>query len=183
MTEQDILDLIKNDNKMMEVLEIAEKLNLSDWLVGSGFVRNKIWNHLSGRHTDYLDVTDIDVVYFDPNGNDQKRDQELMEKLGIETGLEWEIRNNAYKYKSNERSEYATSEDVISAWPETVTAIGVRLTNGVLGLIAPYGIEDIVNFVVRPSPQYKDGVERIKERVAKKKWLDKWPQIQLELKG
>lgn len=70
---------------------------------------------------------------------------------------------------------------MIAHWPETVTAIGVRIENGDLKLIAPYGIEDIVNFVVRPSPKYKDGVERIRERVAKKKWLEKWPNVRLEL--
>ena len=104
-----------------------------------------------------------------------------MEKLGFETGLEWEIRNNAFKYKSDERSEYATSKDVISAWPETVTAIGVKLDNGVLKLVAPYGIVDIINFVIKPSPKYKDGIERIKERVTKKKWLEKWPKLRLEI--
>lgn len=181
MTEQDILKLIKEDSLMMNVLERAEKLNVPNWLIGSGFVRNKVWNHLSGRETEGIDATDIDLVYFDPTSNDQTRDEVLMQILQEETGLEWELQNKAYNYKSDTRSEYTSEEDVIAHWPETVTAIGVRIENGDLRLIAPYGIKDIVNFVVRPSPKFKDGVERIRERVAKKKWLEKWPSIRLEL--
>lgn len=181
MTEQDILNLIKEDPLMMGVLERAEKLNLSNWLIGSGFVRNKVWNHLSGRKIEGIDATDIDLVYFNVTSNDQTRDELLMQTLHKETGLDWELQNKAYNYKSDTRSEYTSEEDVIAHWPETVTAIGVRIENGDLKLIAPYGIEDIVNFVVRPSPKYKDGVERIRERVAKKKWLEKWPNLKLEL--
>ncbi len=181
MTEQDILNLIKEDRLMMDVLERAEKLELPNWLIGSGFVRNKVWNHLSGRETEGIDATDIDLVYFDQTNNDQTRDELLMQTLYQETGLDWELRNNAYNYKSDARSDYTSEEDVIAHWPETVTAIGVRIENGSLRLIAPYGIEDIVNFVVRPSPKYKDGVERIRERVVKKKWLEKWPNVRLEL--
>ncbi len=182
MTEQDILNLIKKDRSMMDVLEKAEKLNLPNWLIGAGFVRNKIWNYLSGRETENIDATDIDLVYFDPTtSNEQKRDELLMEKLNEETGLDWELRNNAYNYKSDTRSIYTSREDVIAHWPETVTAIGVTIENGNLKLITPYGTEDLVNFIVRPSPKYKDGVERIRERIAKKKWLEKWPNLRLEL--
>lgn len=182
MTEQDILNLIKEDRLMMDVLERAEKLKLANWLIGSGFVRNKVWNYLSGRETEGIDATDIDFVYFDPTTpHDQTRDELLMQTLKQETGLDWELRNNAYNYKSDTRSDYTSEEDVIAHWPETVTAIGVSLDQGNLKLIAPYGIEDIVNFIVRPSQKYKDGVDRIRERVAKKKWLEKWPNLRLEL--
>ncbi|MES2213291.1 MAG: nucleotidyltransferase family protein [Patescibacteria group bacterium] len=182
MTEKEILELIENDKWMMDVLKRAEKLNLSDWLIGAGFVRNKVWNHMSGRKTEYLDATDIDLVYFDPTiENDQERDEQLMQTLHAETGLDWELRNNAYNYKSDTRSIYVSAYDVIAAWPETVTAVGVRIENGVLKLIAPYGIDDIVSFIVRPSPKYMDGIERIKTRIQKKKWLEKWPNLTIKL--
>ena len=42
MTEKDILDLIKRDKWMMDVLRVAEKLNLPDWIIGAGFIRNKV---------------------------------------------------------------------------------------------------------------------------------------------
>lgn len=181
MTEEDILDIIKQDVQMMSILKRAEKLNLPNWLIGAGFVRNKVWNHLSGKEVEGIDATDIDIVYFDPTNNNQKRDESLIQELQKETGLDWELRNNAFNYKSDTRSVYISEGDVIAHWPETVTALGVRIENRNLKLIAPYGIGDLVNFVVRPSPKYQDGVERIKERVIKKKWLEKWPNIKLIL--
>src|SRR3989344_341827 len=42
MTEKDILDLIKIDKWMMDILRVAEKLNLPDWIIGAGFIRNKV---------------------------------------------------------------------------------------------------------------------------------------------
>ena len=43
MTEQDILKIIENDKWMMDILHVAERLNLPDSMIGAGFVRNKVW--------------------------------------------------------------------------------------------------------------------------------------------
>jgi len=59
MTEEEILDLIRADKWMMKVLLSASSLNLKDWAVGAGFVRNKVWNHLSGRTGEGIDTKDI----------------------------------------------------------------------------------------------------------------------------
>ena len=120
MTEKEVLNLIQEDRLMMRVLKIADGLNLPDWLIGSGFVRNKVWNHLSGRNVDGIDATDIDLVYLDPVFNNEERDRILGERLNDETGLEWEIKNNAYKYKSNERSEYNSAK----VWAITKRSLG-----------------------------------------------------------
>ena len=72
--------------------------------------------------------------------------------------------------------------DAISQWPETVTAIGVTLDKAKkLKLIAPYGTSDLVNFIVRPTPKFKDKIQVLKDRVAKKHWLEKWPKITLKI--
>lgn len=181
MKESEILDVIRNDAQMLEVLRIAESLELNDWLIGSGFVRNKIWNHLSGRVTDKIDATDIDLVYFDSTENKQERDELLVKKLFKDTGMDWEIRNNTFDYKSNIRSNYKSAKDVISAWPETATSIGVTIIEGDLKLVAPYGVHELVNFIIRPSPKYLDGIDRIRERIEKKEWLKKWPNLRIEL--
>ena len=163
---------------MMDIIGIAASLQLKDWLIGAGFVRNKVWDHLSGNERKEVDTRDIDLVYFDPNGNDEKADERLSEKMKIETGIEWEIVNEFYAHKFNGIPPYSSTEDAISQWPETVTAIGVTIDeNGELELIAPYGIDDLVNFTVRLSPKFKGSMEVLKGRVAKKKWQEKWPKI------
>ncbi len=180
MTEQDIHNLIKQDEWMMKIITIASTLNLPDWVIGAGFVRSKIWNHLSGIENTTADITDIDLVYFDPNGNDEEADKKLSTKLQEETGIEWEVVNEFYANKWNGLSPYTSTEDAISKWPETATAVGVSMDkNGNLVLVAPHGISDLVNFIVRPSPVFKDRIDVIKERMEKKKWKERWPRITL----
>ena len=73
--------MTEQDEWMMNVLDIAEKQNLKDWLIGAGFVRNKVWDYLHGYKKEGVETHDIDLVYFDPNGNDEKTDDLLSENL------------------------------------------------------------------------------------------------------
>ena len=177
MTEKDILDLISKDEWMMSILRIAESLNFPDWVVGAGFVRNKVWDHLHDFTKKEVDTADIDLVYYDPNGNNQKTDEELSRKLKSETDINWEIVNEAYAHKWNNLPPYKSTENALSQWPETATAIGVRLENEKLRLIAPYGIDDLVNLIIRPSPKFPNGIEKVKERAKTKRWIEKWPKL------
>lgn len=184
MTEQDILNLIIEDKWMMNILHIAEKLDLPDWVIGAGFVRNKIWNHLHGYQKKKVDTNDIDLIYFDPNGNEENADKKLSEKLKAKTGLNWEVVNEAYAHKwyTIKPPPYTSSQDAISKWPETATCIGIKTENRKLKLIAPYGIEDLVNLVIRPNPAFIDidNVEKVvARRIGEKKWLKKWLKLKI----
>lgn len=177
MTKKDILNLIREDEWMMNILGIAERLNFPDWVIGAGFIRNKVWDYLHGFSRKEVATADIDLVYYDLNGNDQKTDEELSQKLKEETGIKWEIVNEAYAHKWNNLLPYKSTEDALSQWPETATGIGVKLENGELKLIAPYGIDDLINLIIRPSPKFHGGIERVMERTKEKNWLEKWPKL------
>jgi len=179
MTEQEILNLIASDEWMMNILRVAAGLRLPDWAIGAGFVRNKVWDRLHGYSRPGVDTADIDLVYFDPGGNDEEADRALSEKLKNETGLTWEIVNETYAHKWNDLPPYVSTEDAISQWPETATSIGVRLEGGVLKLVAPNGIDDLVSLTLRPTPKFSGGIAKVKERAEKKKWLEKWPKLTL----
>ncbi len=186
MTEQDILNLISKDEWMMSNLRFAEKLNLPDWIIGAGFVRNKVWDYLHGYQKEKVDTNDIDLVYFDLNGNDEDADEMLSKELEKKTGLNWEVVNEAYAHKwyTIKPPPYTSSEDAVSKWPETATCIGVKMEKGELKLIAPYGVGDLANLIIRPSPAFIDegNVKNVViERVKKKKWLEKWPKLKLEI--
>ena len=181
MTEKDILILIEKDEWMMNILRIAEKLNLPDWVIGAGFVRNKVWDYLHGYIKKEVETNDIDLVYYDPNGNEQKADEKLSKKLRKETGIKWEIVNEAYAHKWNNLPPYKSTEDALSQWPETATGIGVKLECDKLKLIAPHGINDLKNLIIRPSPKFPDGLERVKKRAKEKRWLEKWPKLKFNL--
>lgn len=180
MTEEEILDLIKSDEWMMEAISIASTLKLKDWVIGAGFVRNKVWDHLSGNEKKGVDTPDVDLVYYDPEGNDEEADEKVSKELSDRTGFNWEIVNEYYAHKWNNLAPYKSTEDAISQWPETVTAIGVTFDeSGGFCLVAPYGIDDLNNFIVRPTPTFLNKIDILKDRVQKKKWLEKWPNIKI----
>lgn len=177
MNEQDILKLISNDKWMMDILRKAESLNLPDWAVGAGFVRNKVWDHLHGYSGAQVDTADVDLVYYDPNGNNEEADEKLSQKLKNETGINWEAVNECHAHAWNHLLPYKSTADAISQWPETATSIGIKLENGKLELIAPHGIDDLVNLIIRPTPTFKDGIQGVRERAREKRWLEKWPKL------
>jgi len=177
MDEQDILNLIKKDKWMMDILKIAEKLNFPDWIIGAGFVRNKVWDHLHGFSNLKVDTNDIDLIYFDPKGNNEKKDGQLSQKLKEQTGIDWEIKNQVYMHKKNKVSPYKSTMDALSKWPETATALGVRLENDNLKIIAPHGINDLINLIIRPCPKFSGGIKGVEKRMEKKQWLKKWPKL------
>lgn len=177
MTEQDILRLIENDPWMMKIIHSAADLHLPDWVIGAGFVRNKVWDHLHGYSRAKVDTADIDLVYYDPMGNDEQADGELSRQLKEKTGIPWEVVNQAYAHAWNNLPPYGSTAGAIAQWPETATGIGIRIENGELKLLAPHGVDDLVNLIVRPSPAFSGGIERVRERAQKKQWFKKWPKL------
>jgi hypothetical protein len=163
MTEEDVLNLIKKDNWMIHALIIAERQNLKNWFIGAGFVRNKVWDYLHGYSDLQKNKTDIDLVYYDREGNNEEEDRQLSDELIKETGMEWEVVNEVYAHTFNNIAPYQSVEDAISQWPETATAIGVKLENGKLVLMAPYGINDMVNLTVRKSPKFLGNIDVVKK--------------------
>ena len=77
MTEEQIVQLISEDESMMDLLGLAGTLGLPHWLIGAGFVRTKVWDHLHAR-TGPSKPSDIDLVYFD---EDEAFDDKQLEAL------------------------------------------------------------------------------------------------------
>lgn len=182
MNTSDILDLIKADENMMNVLYSVETLQLPDWAIGAGFVRNKVWDTFHG-YTQSTPPSDIDVVFFDAlNVFDEKQVQDQLRSIRPE--LNWEVVNQATAHSMNQEKPYTSTEDALSKWPETATAVGVTLKKDNLRLIAPHGIEDLVNMVVRPTPVFftsADKRAKVRDRVRSKRWKEKWPKLELRI--
>lgn len=180
-TEQDVIHLIENDEWMMDILQMAKSLELPDWWICAGFVRSKIWDTLH----DYEIRTatpDIDVIYFDQLHTDEVYEQSLEKALvNMDASIPWSVKNQARMHVVNTMPPYSSSVDAISRFPETATALGVTLDelNNVI-LTAPCGIEDVLSLQVRPTAHFLETKERInmyKNRVIKKNWQSKWPNI------
>ncbi|MEW4354809.1 nucleotidyltransferase family protein [Streptococcus pneumoniae] len=185
METKDILDSFLQNATMMEILGIIREQKLSDGWLCAGSVRNFIWNTLSG-YSAFDEETDVDVIFFDPEISYE-------ETLAIEKSLkerhprfQWEVKNQVYMHIHSPHTEpYMSSQDAMSKYPEQCTAVGLRLLeNDELELFAPYGLEDIVNFRLRPTPHFVANRERMalyNARIQKKNWDKKWPKVQKDL--
>lgn len=58
----DVIELIRGDEKIMEIIKIASTLNLPDWWICAGFVRLKIRDTLHGFN-ERTEIPDVDVIY------------------------------------------------------------------------------------------------------------------------
>ncbi|MBR9661526.1 MULTISPECIES: nucleotidyltransferase family protein [Bacillus cereus group] len=180
-TEKDIIRLIENDEWMMNVLQMAKSLELPDWWVCAGFVRSKIWDTLHDYEARTA-MPDVDVIYYDSLHQDEIYEQSLETKLmNIDATIPWSVKNQARMHVVNNMPPYSSSVNAISKFPETATALGVTLDelNNVI-LTAPCGIEDVLSLQVRPTAHFLKSKERLhmyKNRVIKKNWQSKWPNI------
>ncbi|GGE23664.1 nucleotidyltransferase family protein [Streptococcus himalayensis] len=182
MEREEILRWFREDPSIMEILSIIRDLGLRDAWLCAGSVRNFIWNSLSG-HSAFDRTTDVDVIFFDP-------DISYEETCVIEASLKenypeflWEVKNQVYMHVHSPHTKpYKSSQDAMSRYPERCTAVGLRLLNNdELDLFAPYGLEDIVNFRLHPTPHFLENDARLAlyhERISQKNWVQKWPSLQ-----
>ena len=177
----EILDSFRENPDMMAILTIIRDLELNDSWLAAGSVRNFIWNLLSDKPA-FDRETDVDVIFFDP-------DVSYEETLALENKLredfpqyQWELKNQVYMHQHSPHTEpYRNSCDAMSKYPERCTAIGLRLhADATLELFAPYGLEDILNFQVSPTPHFLENDDRMKlyqQRLSKKNWQVKWKNL------
>lgn len=125
--EEDVKALIQADNWMMEILNTAKLLNLPDWWICAGFVRSKIWDILHD-FSERTTLSDIDVIYYDPTNINEAEEKELENRLKtLDPDVPWSVKNQARMHIVNNLPPYTSSVDAISKFPETVTALGVKL--------------------------------------------------------
>jgi hypothetical protein len=173
-----IRESIKNNRDMMKELELVRALNLPEWCIAAGYVRNYVWDHLHNC-TVRTPLNDIDVIYYDPADLSESREKEWERILQRELPLNWSVKNQARMHIRNHEQPYTSIEDAMKRWPETATATGIRLTeDNELVWIAPHGDDDLFNLVVRRSPFFKDR-HAFAERTANKKWLEQWPKLRV----
>jgi hypothetical protein len=72
------------------------------------------------------------------------------------------------------RAPHTSLVDGIASWPEVVTCVAVTLhADGRVGVIAPYGLDDLFAQVVRPNPRcLSPGA--FAERRWRKRWGEEW---------
>lgn len=184
MNKQDICQLINEDQWMLSILQAVRELQLPDWWIGAGFVRNKVWDTLHG-FSDRTLLGDIDVIYFDASSMEEAPEQSYQSRLlQAMPDQTWSVTNQARMAIINHDEPYTSSVDALSQWPETATCVAVTMDDqGAVHLAAPLGVADLVGMIVRPSPAFVPRLDRLIERQQGKKWKEKWPKLRFAIEG
>ena len=181
-SEADIEALVRDDPWMMQVLRAAETLNLHDWWIGAGFLRNRVWDAM--EDIEPQPSKDVDLVYFDPENIAAQSDWDYDEAMKQQFPFaEWEIRTQARMHYVNGFEPYSSTADGISHWVETATCIAVKIENNELKFLFCYGTDDLFGLIARPTPYFTgDLLKTFHERVEKKQWQKRWPDLKVKTK-
>ena len=168
----------------MACLEAVAALDLPDGWIGAGFLRTLAWDRLHGFAA-ATPLADVDVIYFDPE-TQREREAEIEKALARRLpAVPWSVRNQARMHRNNGDPPYRDTEDALGHWLETPTAVAARLTAaGETEVLAPFGLADLFDLRVRPTPHAKSRADRLaayRLRTTEKAWTATWPGLWVEL--
>ena len=179
-TAHDVCALVAQQADMMRLLRSVADLGLPDCWIGAGFLRNAIWDALHGCVPNCALLNDIDVVFFDRADASPASDAAIEDRLAARApNLPWSVKNQARMHLRNGEEPYRDTAAAIARWPETATAVAVRLQQGRLELLAPHGLGDLIGLTVRPTPAFAGRPEAYARRLRAKNWLARWPRLRI----
>ena len=153
------------------------------WLV-AGAVVQTVWNAKHGYSPDH-GIKDIDIVYFDaknlaaePEQEEEHRIRSLFTNLPVQIDVKNEARIHLW-YEARfgfAIAPYQSAEEAIATFPTTATAIGVRLVDGQLEILAPFGLSDLCRLVVRPN---KAQITAKIYEAKVSRWRTLWPALDI----
>ena len=159
--EARLIDIVRADPMLMQVLTTVRGLDLPDWRLFSGAVYQGVWNAQTGRPVGY-GVKDYDIGYFDPDTSWDAEDvfiKRVAAAFDAPLNSLVEVRNQArvhlwFEEHFNEPYEPLTrTDEALGRFVAPTFAVGVRLeAEGAISVAAPFGLQDVFDMVIRPNP-------------------------------
>lgn len=159
--EARLIDIVRADPMLMQVLTTVRGLDLPDWRLFSGAVYQGVWNAQTGRPVGY-GVKDYDIGYFDPDTSWDAEDvfiKRVAAAFDAPLNSLVEVRNQArvhlwFGEHFNEPYEPLTrTDEALGRFVAPTFAVGVRLeAEGAISVAAPFGLQDVFDMVIRPNP-------------------------------
>lgn len=159
--ETRLIEIVRADPDLMQVLTTVRNLDLPDWRLFSGAVYQGVWNDRTGRPVGH-GVKDYDIGYFDPDTSWDAEDVFIKRAAAVfDEPLRSlvEVRNQArvhiwFPDHFNEPYEPLThTDEALSRFVAPAFAVGVRLeTDDTISIAAPFGLQDVFDMVIRPNP-------------------------------
>lgn len=171
-----IFKWLREDSPRFEALQLAQTLELPDWCIGAGFVRNLVWDKIF--NTEPHTLNDLDLIYFDSENIQEKQDRQFEHLLLGQSKHPWSVKNQARMHLRNQDRPYQNTAHAMSHWVEVETAIGTRLVDNHLELIAPFGLSALMAGTITLNPK-RPKPNDFKKRVREKNWQQHWPGLQI----
>ena len=175
-------EMVSSYPLLMRALHAARAVDAPDWLIGAGVIRDLVWDSLHGRLPE--PPKDVDLVFFDPCALEEEREREIRAALVDEAPeILWDVNNQARVHLWYEDAigvpcaPLRSSADGVATWPETASAIAVRLTSDDrIEVTAPLGLDDLFGLVCRRNPA-RVTLEEYRRRVHRKRVAERWPLV------
>jgi hypothetical protein len=203
--EDRIRGIVASSPWLMRVLATVASSGLPDAWVGAGVLRDLVWGQLYGSGFTPAQVHDVDVVFFDPRDQSRGRDDQATEQLRRACpGVPWEAKNQAAvhtwyhaKFGGEPVAALDSIADAVATWPETATAVAVRLPAGEapaaageapaaggaapeqdarIEVCAPLGLADLLGGVWRRNPR-RVSLDVSLARLARHQPARRWPGV------
>src|SRR3954471_20949302 len=173
--------IVRTTDWLMDALVAARGAGPPDWLIGAGAVRTVVWDRLHGYEV-ATELADVDLAFFDSHDLSQEREAAIERRLRARLPVEWDAKNQARVHLwyprrfGYEVPPITSSADAVATWPETATAVGLRLTHDDRLLVeAPLGLDDLLGMVHRRNPR-GGSPEEDGRRLATKRIAERWPR-------
>jgi uncharacterized protein len=178
---KEFLRILKESEFLAEAIEHAAALDLPQWWIVGGAIRDVLWQSLSDSTTPST-PKDIDLLFYDPTDLTREHDTWIQQSLSSISGVPWSVKNQARMHIHNDDAPYTNVHEAMYCFPETVSAVGIRKGKNERIIVSTcFGFEDLFSMVFRPTPHfwYKYGSTAYLARVRDKGWLNKWPRARV----
>jgi len=164
------------------ILASWHDVGLPDAWLAAGAIAQSAWNQAHGQSPGY-GISDIDLVYFDDgdlSAEAERAHEVRINRRFANAGVPIDAKNEARVHLWYEArfsaaiAPYDSIESAIATFPTTAGAIGVRPGATSLDICAPFGLDDLLNLVVRPN-KVQITREIYEAKVAR--WRELWPEL------
>lgn len=208
--QQQTAQLLRADPLRLACLQAARALQLPDWYLAAGFLRNAIWDaahrpeqvteqargqilgKAPGQALRMTPLNDIDLVFYQPfDCNDAQQyaaalaqERQLAAQLQRQLPTQcFEVRNQARMHLKHGHAPYQHCTDGIRRWVELPTCVGVRLTaTDQFEFTAPYGLALNWSLEVQMNADFPQPA-LYRQRIQSKGWQQLWPALQVHWPG
>lgn len=183
--DEELVEVITSSVWLMRVLAAVRDAALPQAWVGAGVLRDLVWGHRYGPGFEPDRVRDVDVAFFDSTDLSRARDDRATALLTARLpGVPWEAKNQAAvrtwypaKFGGGPVAPFTCIREAVGSWPETATAVAVRLTVGAaIEVCAPHGLTDLLGGVWRRNPA-RISIAQSLARLARHNPAVRWPRV------